>query len=141
MAYGIKISLPGKDVSSTDPRDFAVHSDYPSPVIDESLIGTTTYTWSSNLAANETRNLFTLAHGYAYTPKSMCMVTDGTDFDGSRFTIPAPFDDGSFQWQIRAYTDGTNFKIDLVNTTPAVVVVASGLTYTFKYYILTDESL
>jgi len=140
MAYGFKISLPNKAADSADPQDFSVHSDYPSPLIEETLIGTETYTWSSDLTASETRTIFTLAHGYSFIPKAMCMVSNGVIFDGTEFSIPAPFVPSSGSWGFEAYTDATNFKIILQNYT-AGGVAHDDVTYTFKYYIITDDAI
>ena len=51
---GIKVSKPGKDVSSTDPKDFTLHSQYNIlKVVKEgsgtASIGDTTYEWSSDI--------------------------------------------------------------------------------------------
>lgn len=139
MAYGIKVSLPGFDVNTATPEQCAVNSEYPSPLIEENHLGTLTYLWDTDLGATELREIFSVSHGYSYTPKVMCMITNGTVFDGSEFSILAPFIPSSGQFSFEAVADSTNFTIRLRNYTGALLA-ADNLTYTFKYYILTDDT-
>lgn len=140
MAIGIRISLDGIDVKVATPEQLAYSSEFPPPLVAETNTGIFTYVYDTAITASTTRNLLTFRHGYTYKPTSICMVTNGAVWDGSTFTIPAPYYVGFTEFNIHAYTDSTNFYIDMINpqvydTTP------DNVTYTFKYYIFTDDSL
>lgn len=139
MAIGIKVSLPGYDVETATVEQLAFSSENPPPLMKEEHVGITTYTFDTNIVASSTRNLFKLEHGYSFVPTSVCMVSDGTVWDGITYTIPAPFYNGFVGVTIRSYCDSTYFYIDMIN--PQVIdVVADNKTYTFKYYIFAEDS-
>lgn len=52
-----KIALPGKDINSTDPRDFALHSSYSSIKIYKKGSGSTTVNASSNFDVSITHDV------------------------------------------------------------------------------------
>jgi len=69
----VKICLPGKNVNSTDPRDYAFHSDYSSIKIYKKFASTATVPASSNVTVtlNHSIGFFPLAELYVeLTPGS-----------------------------------------------------------------------
>jgi len=136
MGVGLKISLPGYDVRTATPEQCAVHTDYPPPLIEESMIGTLAYTFNSNLSAGATRNLLTKAHGYSYKPQAFCMITAPST---PAYTILLPYSPSFSSFYVIAYVDDTNFYIDMVNP-QAYTITADNLVYNYKYYILASEN-
>lgn len=76
--YGIKASKDGEDVSSTDLRDFALHSATRSPMVDSVTTGTK--------AAGSTPITINHSLGYAPWPLSYAKLTSGA-FSPSRYQM------------------------------------------------------
>jgi len=60
--YGMKVVEPGKNITSKDPRDWILNSDYPTLNIYK------TYTGSITLNAGDTTGYFEIEHHLGYTP-------------------------------------------------------------------------
>lgn len=92
---GIKAVLPGKNIDSTDPRDFAFSSlDEPLavPIQAASLSGTGGYTFTTNPpepgSGSTLIPLLTVPHDFGYVPASLVYVF--MDFQGSNPTGTVP---------------------------------------------------
>lgn len=113
--YGVKISLPGYDVTTATPDQCAVHSSYPplkaktgqSP----SHFATLVVDFTATVVQAVTHTLHTVPHPYGYTPftTSSIVFTDGLGttiyglgFAGVGSTLA-----------IDAYSDTTNFYIKI----------------------------
>lgn len=83
--YGFKISKPGKDINSTDMRDFSLHSGARSLMVQkvsESAMGIGGTGWE-----------LTVPHGLSYVPEVFVFMKPGTNnqgYDTSRYMILAP---------------------------------------------------
>lgn len=89
--YGLKISLPGYDVSTATPEQCSVHSGYTSPKIDTSQgdaldntnpqhYGTVTVTFVNSPPSGTDTVLFTIPHNYGYIPS---FLGNATFIDGA----------------------------------------------------------
>lgn len=135
--YGIKIVLPGKDVSDATPEECFVTPDYPCPKIKLKQVpahfGVYTHTFASTPATGETA-LFTLNHNLGYKPMHFCLIKYAVS--GVNRALPLPAYSGVSLY-IYAYVSTTQFKI-LINravggTDP------TGETWVFKYYIFVEN--
>jgi hypothetical protein len=141
---GFKISLPGFDADTAPPEKLVLSSEYPSPKI---KVGVTprhfdviAHTFTSD-PPNGTNNLYTIAHGYGYTPASMLYVFDNSS---NRQTI-APYyvpGIGFLENQsIVALADSSAFYINYYcdNQGSPGHVNVNGRTFTIKYYIFAED--
>lgn len=69
--YGIKVAKDGKNVRSTDYRDYVIHSATKSPLIHAVAIGT------PNVGNGFAGTVFTYTHGLGYTPMAFCFIKYG----------------------------------------------------------------
>lgn len=128
------ISLPGKDVNSLSPEDFAVHSGFDYPKIEESLVGSFSYTFPSTVSVGE-HILKTVDHNSGYIPMSMTFTEDpGLGY----VTLPVPIYPTSLG-TVYSYTDSSQFKI-VVNVADMFDALwLPGVTYSFKYQIWIND--
>lgn len=134
-----RASLPTKDVFSTSPEDFSVHSGFDYPKMEENLVGTTSFTFPATVSVGETA-ILTVTHNLGYLPMSLVFIEDvgGVPSSNTFSFLPCsffPYSQGSF----RAYTTTTQFKIiaDVLDTDDANQV--QGKTYKFKYQIWVND--
>lgn len=71
--YGIKVSKPGKDVSSADLRDFSLHSSTRSPMVQKVDVGVMSNT-GGGLGFERS-----VSHGLNYTPLVFVFILPGTN--------------------------------------------------------------
>lgn len=128
------ITLPGYDVSTASPEQCSIHSDYPSPKLEERNVDVLTYTFVSNPAIGSTTNLLTVNHGYSYVPAAVVYVKDVT---AGRFSI-LPYNVVFPTQYMITYTTNTQLKVDykcpIDNSTDM-----TGRIFQFKYYIFVEE--
>lgn len=128
--YGLKVSLPGKDVSSTIPEDFVFDSSNPANIQILSRFGTTVVVNGSSSSD------VSLNHGLGYIPTVM-LFTELTPGSGNwHMGIPLPTTGNVYVQSDPAYTyvDSTYFKFRLTNNT------ASQKTVSYYYYIFGDSA-
>ena len=77
--YKLKVSKDGKDINSTDPRDFSIHSDYRSPMIHKTGFGE-----GGGLEGTD----ITITHNLGYEPFFLIYIDGGSD----SFTISPNYD-------------------------------------------------
>lgn len=130
-----RISLPGKDVNSTDPLDFAVHSGFDYPKIEEDLVGTYEYTVPATLTTG-TKGVLTVTHNLGYIPCAVCFMEDLDNITPTEFAT-LPFYEGFSGNYFQAYSTSTQFKIEFY-----VDFTASdwrGKDFKFKYQIWVND--
>lgn len=125
MDYGVKITRQGKDVSSTDLRDFVLHSGYKN--LKAQTLATTTITMGSgNFSVEQS-----ISHNLGYAPMYLAMVELEPNKwynVGSQIEIS----DGSATLAY-SYTDATNLYIGIQSAQ-----VNSNKTFNAAYYIIVD---
>lgn len=84
--FGIKISVPGKNISSTDPLDFVLHSKYASVKIVKVITGSLVVSASSSAQVTE-------AHGQSFIPLIL-FYTQLLESSGKYFLGPAKVTNG-----------------------------------------------
>lgn len=133
-----RISLPDKDISSTDPLDFAVHSGFDYPKMEEDFVGYFSFTFPGSVSAGE-YSIKTVTHNLGYMPMSLTFIGDvgGVPSDSfARLPINVyPYSAGSFL----AYSTTTEFKIVANLVTPFDIAEVAGKTYNFKYQIWIND--
>jgi hypothetical protein len=157
MGYGIKVALPGYDVTTATPEQCAVHSDYNCPKIDATKNHFLTvpiffiHEPPQDLTPNATTEtiLQVVPHEYKYIPQ-LWLHSDYTSLHGA--TSRAEFGPGE-AWlatpsigndaYVGARADHTNVYIYIRKTTsvlvPAAVNVVS-MSLTLRLYILADTA-
>lgn len=110
-----RVSLPGKGVDSTVPEDFAVHSGFDYPKIEEHLEGYDLVTAPNTIPTGDTV-LLTIDHNYGYIPHWMVYLDDidnvyVTEFSRLPFTESVPV-----YWQYYVVPSTTQLKICIYNS-------------------------
>lgn len=132
----LKISLPDEDTSSTDMLDFAVHSGFDYPKMEEDFVGYFTYTFAASPSTGTT-TIKTVTHNLGYKPMSIAFIGDILG-SGTFARLPIPVYDFSFQ-SFRAYTTTTQFIIEVGLDDSFDVDEVKGKTFKFKYQIWVND--
>src|SRR5688572_9363732 len=108
-----KLSLPGIDVETASPEECVIHSSYPNPKINKhanpshrSLISVT---FNKTYPSGDT-TIYTMAHGYSYTPMVWAVIADRTDQGIFGFQ---PYVSGNLAVEVK--TDNKNMYIIIGN--------------------------
>ena len=130
----MKVSLPGKEVYSTDPKDFAFNSDYFSIKIAKEGSGTKT-------VANSATGTVTIAHGLSFVPMCMIFTEAATGHWYCNVFVPSQADGFPGGYinidpnSANTYADTTNLVFTISNTT------GSSKDVKYYYYIFADNGL
>lgn len=151
----LHLSEEGFDAKTAEIKNLIVDSRYTHPKIvlgnDPSHFSYDSYTFASEPGNNSTTTLFTIPHGYSYTPMAIVqMVTSGgTIFNlpfiqfQSTYVPPATF--GYYEERFYYYTDQTNLYIKFKRTLTAGSrpggTNKNGTTYSFKRQIFAESGL
>lgn len=137
--YGMKVSKDGKDVYSTEPRDFVFNSKYGSVKVASEPPSKAYQTVTCNNGGNTT---VTIAHGLPFVPMVM-LFTELKPGSGHWYmgglAIPSPDDlTGNYvtmngDADSLTYVDATNIKITYNN------VSGSNLNVNYYYFIFADN--
>ena len=120
--WGLKISLPGKSVYSTDPRDFSFHSGFGSVKIYSEPPNRTYQTVTVGASSSTT---VSIEHGLPFVPMVMLFTEmkpgTGRWYNGG-FVLADPTDlSGAINMDgevvSNTYVDSTYIKIKYINTT------------------------
>lgn len=140
MAYKAIITLPGYDVATATPEQCSIHSDYPSPKMEEANCNVVTYTFTSEPATDVT--LVTKAHGYSYKPAALVWVEAPAAYtiNGviAQFVLPW-IPAGSIFDHFESTCDATNLYITYKLVDGGSLL--NGATFKFKYYIFAETGL
>ena len=131
-----RVSLPGEDVYSTSPGDFAEHSGFDYPKIEEDLVGIVDYTVPDSLSVQD-YTIATVTHNLGYSPCAFCFVQDIDSVGPTQFAS-LPFPDSVLgENYFFAYTTSTQFiiKMRVGNTTS----IWTGADFKFKYQIWVND--
>ena len=136
--WGMKVALPGYDVSTATPEQCAIHSGYASPKVkidaDPRHYGTVRITFNSNPPNGVDTTLYTIAHGYSYTPMALASGTYA-NFSG-QYDGTLPFEPtATFQAFIE--TDATNMYIKIYYESGWGSII--GDTLTVSYQIIAEN--
>lgn len=131
MSQVFVISRPGVDVSSTDPRDFVLHSDY--PTFKAKQRATTTIT----LLAGNFSVTKLIGHGLAYAPLCMAMaeMNPGKWYNINSMTNIGIDSDPGFAYNMIVATDSADIQFVLQSG----VSFGTNKTYNISYYTIIDQ--
>jgi len=120
--YGIKVTNPGKDISSTTPEDYCLHSKYYGVIIGSEVMGTISVPGTSTVYA-------TVNHNFGYVPITL-LYTEHT---------PNKWYFGNY-WAV----DTLNFSVDdaIVGTSNLVISynnASTARTIRYKVYFLGEN--
>lgn len=124
--YGIKVSKEGKDVSSTDPRDFNINSEYKVLKVVQSGGGTYRATSSSTP--------LTINHDLGYNPMIM-FFKKAVGSDSGKGYITSKL------LNIFDYAHISNVSTDKDNIDVYFFVTGAYTDYEYFYYIFHDEGI
>lgn len=140
MSGAIKESLQGEDVFTCTPEQASFDDSYPPMKIEEDKWGLVTYTFPGDISDTV---LFTIPHGYSYTPAALVFGRDRT-VSNNYGLVTTPFDvydgvnDYGYQY-IDTYCDATNLYIRYTNLGGGGDHYdPTGRIYDFKYYIFAE---
>lgn len=108
--YGIKVATDGNDISSTDLRDFTIHSRALTPNVHIVSSGTPNVTPGTYGAGT---SKWTVAHGLDYTPFTLCYYNGGANDPGNNvgyYQILQSSFGGASAWRMNF--DETNCTFD-----------------------------
>jgi hypothetical protein len=133
--WGFKIALPGYDVATATPEQCAVHSKYASPKVKIDATprhyGSVKITFSSNPPNDVTTTLYTVPHGYSYTPFALASGTfaDGSSsYDGTLPLEPTATLNAIIE------TDATNMYIKIFYNTGWGSIIGNTLTVSYQIF-------
>lgn len=133
-----RVSLPGKEVNSTTLEDFAVHSGFDYPKIEEDLVGIVDYTVPLSTAPN-TYTVATINHNLGYIPCTQCFVQDIDGVSASQFAM-LPDSDGYSGNHFTCYATTTQFVIQYIVTDDEMFPESwPGYDFKFKYQIWVND--
>lgn len=133
--YGLKVSIEGKDISSTTPEDFVFNSKNENNVKIVARAGGTATITTGNFKVD-----VTIAHNLGFIPMVMLFVeltpASGRWYMGGSFTV----DEGTYVMMDGAetYVDSTNFVFSIHNMYGEAV--SSNKTISYYYYIFGDSA-
>ena len=134
MTIGMKVSLPGKDVYSTNPRDYGLHSEYATVKIYKQAQDQVTINASSS-------STITIAHNLGFVPMCMIFVELATGHWYCGVSVPSQADGFPSSYKhvdpnsANTYADATNLVFTITNT------VTSSQTVKYHYYIFADDGI
>lgn len=140
MTYGIKVSLPTKDISSNNPSDFVLHSDYSSTIIYKEAEVSVTVSASST-----TKSTVNFYESDGITPKTFSyipIVYIMSDM-GTSYWYPAPFTFNSND-SIKVWIDSVYNNTSIENNKFYITFHndnATSKTIKYHYYILANLGL
>jgi len=138
--WGIKISLPGIDVTKATPEQCVIHSQYDTHKINDHAspahYGVIHVTVQNEPATNSTTNVLKINHGYTYRPASFVHINDPLQ-GSSPYGLTGSYFIGGGNF-LNAYTTGTQFRVDLVKGGFGVPMV--GEQFTIRYYLFAEEA-
>ena len=112
--WGLKASLPGYDVMTATPEQCAVHSSYSSLMAKSGQTpthaGNVTVTFVNNPPSATDTTLYTIAHGYSYTPMVLCSGRFNDGLSELAGTLPL---EPTATLSIFATADATNVYIKI----------------------------
>jgi hypothetical protein len=136
--YGVKISLPNKDVSSGNINDFALDSKY--DIYKTYILGTGSLTLSTEASTQTNHQIISVPHNLGYKPQCIWYWSTGGDYSldfwlGSK---GPPYSYGMVNMNI----DGSNFQLNyLYHNIPgnSSNTNLAPITLNFKYYIFIEQ--
>lgn len=140
--YGIKVAKAGKDINSTDLRDYVIHSNSYSPGIH--MVRNGLATDPAQVAPSPAKQ-FKVTHGLGYEPMALCYV----DYGANGY---APFVAGYYYMvggvggpaYIRFYTDSTTCRLEedytligksSATSTTSIVIFKESFQFTGGYFL------
>lgn len=128
--FGLKVSLPGKDISSTNPQDFVFNSRNVNNVkiVDKGPLSVT--------VASSSSTDVTIEHDFGFIPMVMLFI-EITPGSGNWYMGIPLFGAGDTYIDTNpanTYVDNTNFKFRLTNTIAAQRIVS------LYYFIFGDSA-
>ena len=137
---GIKITIPTKDITSTDPQDYLMWSKYNTPKT--YYIGSTSYTMPNEAKSETTFNILNISFpDLGYVPIQMFFWSWGGAYSAGSWGHWNGSPHGTYS-DIVAYTTSNSFKIDYQFTVIGGgdgQTGLSGSTWNFRYYVLVDK--
>lgn len=128
--FGFKVTIPGKSITSTDLRDYSIHSSTRSPMLQKVDLGATINT-GGGLGYERT-----VAHGLSYTPLGFAFILPGANSLGLAtdryYLVPPPIGVAGFYYTI----DSTNVYVTAdpfyFSSPPVVSIVVLKNPYTLE---------
>lgn len=131
--YGIKVTLPGKGITSTDPRDYVFSSKYGTVKVWSEPPSKTYQTVTVNAGSYAD---ITITHGLGFIPLVLLYVEiNGHWYMGADRSLDAsdPKTVTSYPSVSNTYVDSTYIKIRIANTG------VSNVTIKYYYFIFADN--
>jgi len=135
--YGIKVTLPGKDVTSTEPKDYVLNSAYGTVKV---YAESPSKTYETITVNNNSYADITIAHGLSFVPLFMLFTElkpgSGHWYMGMGYLDLADPTDVAGAVKIddsHSYVDSTYIKFRYTNTT------GGNLTVKYYYFIFADN--
>lgn len=133
--YGLKVSLPGYDVNTATPEECAIHSAYASPKVKIDATprhyGTVRITFNSDTPNNVDTAVYTVPHGYGYTPMVLAQGTFSDGVSALDGTLPlAP----TATLEIYTAADATNMYIVVFRNIGWGSIIGNTLTVSYQIF-------
>lgn len=133
--WGMKVALPGYDVATATPEQCAIHSSYASPKVkidaDPRHYGTVRITFTGNPPNGATTTLYTVPHGYSYTPMALASGTFSDGFSALDGTLPL---EPTATLECIIETDATNMYIKIYYESGWGSIIGNTLTVSYQIF-------
>jgi hypothetical protein len=133
--WGLKVALPGYDVHTATPEQCAIHSSYPSPKVKIDATprhyGTIRITFNNNPPSGTTTTLYTVAHGYNYTPMALAAGTFSDFMSEMDGTLPL---EPTATLEIFIETDDTNMYLKMYYESGFGSIIGNKLTVSYQIF-------
>lgn len=134
MTYGLKVSLPGKTIDSTNPLDYGLNSQY-------ATVKIYLQDQSSVIVGASSSETITVAHNLGFVPLCMVYTELATGHWYCGVSVPSQADGypGGHKKidpnSANTYADATNLVFTIINT------LGTSQTVKYRYYIFADNGL
>jgi len=136
--YGIKVSVEGKDITSTTNSDYAMWSKF--PIIKTFMVGTVSYSFGSDLSSVD----IDITHNLGYRPIAWLSI-DGSAQDAQWVTVgywatwySVSGNNALRSWTLHTYTDKISIHYRETNVAGSGVN-PTGESWNFKYYVFIES--
>jgi len=139
--YGVKISLEGKDISSTSPEDYLIFSKYQIPKT--YIVGTSSLSFSNEADTHNNKTVTTVNHNLGYKPYVSWYWNKNNSEYGGDFWIESQGAPHLVFESIYYVVTTTSFAIYYTYNNGGYgdgLTGISGYNFGFKYYIFIDKA-
>lgn len=136
--YGIKVTTPGKDITSSTVGDYVLWSKYKNPKT--YIVGTASFHITDEAYSQSNHHIVTITHNLGYAPLVFLYWNTGSNYGNDTLAMSQWTPHYAVEY-IGANADNTHFTIEYIYWNLGLgdgLTGLGGTSYNFKYYIMID---